>query len=93
MLDGIMASNVELTPLWMLADADTSPLMKENEGIKSELEEYTIGRLLKSKTSHRNSFRQCFKDGSSVYDGKDNKARAEIDLLGQEIINIMENLA
>ena len=91
-LEPILEETEELNPerkvVGLIVQAPTNPNSKESKDAKEFLAEFTaVMSLSKHRTHERTAYRIAPRSGASVIEWTDSKAKAEIQLIAQEILS------
>lgn len=77
--------NEDLTCKAVVVMAPTNPIVKELEEARSFMRDFPLFEVCSSVIRDRKAYRDCMAEGHSVIEWNNNKAKAEIQLLAQEL--------
>lgn len=91
MIDEAQDMNPSLIPLIVISQASTHSMSSDAQEAKSYLEQAApSANLADVVIHHRKAYQVALAAGKAVTEGADSKAKAEIQLLAQEILNLPE---
>lgn len=91
MIDEAQDMNPSLIPLIVISQASTHSMSSDAQEAKGYLEQAApSANLVDVVIHHRKAYQVALAAGKAVTEGADSKAKAEIQLLAQEILNLTE---